>query len=71
MAKKKKNFIDFILAAQQEEGLLKEFAEAKNLKKLTEFFEKKGYEITKKDCKKLIEAKKEIGMTEWPIPPKY
>ncbi len=71
MAKEKKNFIDFILAAQQKEGLLKGFAKAKTLKKLTEFFEKEGYEITKKDCKKLIKAKKEIGMTEWPIPPKY
>jgi len=67
----KKNFIDFILEAQSDERLIKGFIKAKSTGKLTEFFEKKGYKVTKSDCDKLMKAKEQYGLTEWPPPPSY
>jgi hypothetical protein len=67
-----KNFIDFILDAKDDSGLLQGFATKNSAQKLKNFFEKNGYKgISKAECSKLIKAKKEFGFTEWPPPPAY
>ncbi len=67
----KKNFIDFILDIQSSEELLKGFITAKSAGSLTKFFVKKGYTVSEADSKKLIQAKKKYGLSEWPLPPFY
>lgn len=66
-----KNFIDFIVDAQKDEDLLKGFIECQNEAQLEEFFSKRKYQLGNNDYKKLIKAKRELGLNEWPIPPAY
>jgi hypothetical protein len=67
-----KNFIDFILDAKDDNGLLKAFALKNDPGELKAFFEDKGYSgISEAECDKLITAKEEFGFTEWPPPPAY
>jgi len=67
-----KNFIDFILEAPQDDQLLKEFSETTTPEKLIKFFDENGYQkINYTECKKIIKAKKEFGLMEWPPPPAY
>ena len=64
MEEEKRNFIDFILEAQTDAQLAKEFLEYQTPEELRRFFVKKGFEsITDKDCKKLIQAKEYMAPT--------
>ena len=74
MAEEKKGFIDFILEAQQDLELAKEFCETDNQEKLTKFFDEKGFnDINIREVKKIMKAKEEKGFTKWPPepPPAY
>ena len=72
MGRDEKNFIDFIVDAQNDESLLENFINCQDEDALYNFFNKEhDYKVSKKDCEKLIKAKKEIGLTEGPIPPAY
>ena len=52
------NFIDFILAAQKDERLAREFLELLDAGAMEAFFSTKGYTgISAQDCNKLLEAK--------------
>ena len=64
------NFIDFIINAQKDEDLLKGFIECQTVDELKNFFGE-SYILDKEDYPKLIKAKNEIGLNEWPIPPAY
>ena len=64
-----KNFIDFILDAQKNEDLVQGFFDCEDVEQLKAFFGDE-YKVESKDCEKLINAKKDLGL-EWPLPPSY
>jgi hypothetical protein len=67
-----KNFIDFILAAKDDNGLLKGFAVNNSTQDLKAFFEAEGFNgINEDECDKLLIAKEAFGFIEWPPPPAY
>ena len=68
------NFIDFIVAAQDEESLVEGFFKQNDKDQLHEFFNNHNYNVSMEDCEKLIMARKKFGLDELddaPIPPVY
>ncbi len=66
----RKNFIDFMIEARDNQKLYDGFLKAKSVDDLKRVFGSK-YTVSKVDCQKLIKAKEELGITEGGIPPAY
>ena len=67
-----KDFIDFMTDAPKDGQLMREFSETKTPEGLVKFFGENGYDkINYADCKKILKAKEEFGLEEWPPPPAY
>jgi len=72
----KKDFIGFILDAEENKKLAREFLSQVDANKLSDFFKNKKYEIDDESCKAIWEAKERLEkvtigdiLTEGPCPP--
>jgi hypothetical protein len=71
-----KDFIDFISDATNSPHLLKQFAECKSVKELTNFFNgnnimNTSYSTGVKGPQRIFKERAKLGMDEWPLPPFY
>jgi hypothetical protein len=65
------NFIDFVIAAKDDEKLYQGFLDSKTPEIMAAFFAGKKFDVPIEDCAKLIKAKEDFGIDGGGIPPAY